>query len=73
MSIHNLFALKTDLVLLYGLSPIKGNENFTPLRLFQRFPIGPDITFLQLTFVNCITHYTADYRCITWYSISLKN
>ena len=56
-----------------GYSPIKVNENFTPPSSFQRFQICPDIVFLQLTFVNCIMHYTVDYRCITCCSITPDN
>ena len=51
--------------------PTKVKENFTPPSSFQRFQICSDIVFLQLTFVNCIIHYTVDYRCITWYSFLL--
>ena len=56
-----------------GCSPIKVKENFTPPSSFQRFQICPDSVFLLLTFVNCIIHYTADYRCITCCSITPDN
>ena len=63
-----------------GWSPIKvytsqfvSAEKFTPSSSFQRNQICPDFVFLQLNFVRCVIHYTVDYCCIFYCSISPDN
>ena len=53
-----------DLISYNRCSPIKDKESFATPSLLQRFQICPEITILQLLFVNCIINYTADYRCM---------
>ena len=72
-AIEILILLKSKNTHCHGCSNIKDKENFTPPNSFQRFQICPNITFLQLNFVNCIIRHNVDYRCSTCCLIKSNN